>query len=224
MGMGLFPSLISATERGTLADLTASATELNYSDITTLGTAQASKVLTVSASKKLLWTTTSSATSNPMQMTNTMTGAGTTGGRMLVEMVTAVTLGGWAQAIKALTTFGSAGAVTGLASSLNAEMQVGAQCSVTGTYAPLEQELVIDTGGATANTKTAFSYMNVTGDDLGVFNTNGFWFMMGTGVSPTSVGMFRAAAVTAVNSTHALRVHIGGVTYYMPLHTSVGFA
>ncbi len=223
MGAGLYPSLISATERGTLADLTASAVELNYNDLTTLGTAQASKVLTVSASKKLLWTTTSAATSNPMQMTNTMTGIGTTGGRMLVEMTTNVTLGGWAQAVKAYTNFGAEGAVTGLASALNAEMQVGAQCSVTGTYAPLEMELVIATGGAGSGTKTGFMYMNVTGADLASFNSNGYLFILGAGITDTANGLFDANAKSAINMTHAIQVNIGGTDYFIPLHTSIDF-
>ncbi len=221
--MGLYPSLISATERSILDGATVTTAELNYLDITTLGTAEASKALTVSSGKKLIWTTTSSATSNPMQMTNTMTQAGTTGGRMLIEMTSNVTLGGWAQAIKAYTNFGAAGAVTGLASSLNAEMQVGAQCSVTGTYAPLEIELVIATGGAGGGTKTGFMYMNVTGASLANLNANGYLFMMGTGITDTAGGLFDANAKSATNMTHVLKINIGGTDYYIPLHTSIDF-
>ena len=234
--MGLYPSLISASERETLASLTATAAELNildgvtatfdelnYLELTTLGTAEASKALTVDANKKLIWTTTSSATSNPMAMTNTMTGVGTTGGRMLIEMTANVTLGGWAQAIKAYTNFGAAGAVSGLASSLNAEMQVGAQCSVTGTYAPLEMELVIATGGGGASTKTGFMYGNVTGADLASFNANGYLLMLGAGITSGTDDLFEAQAKSAIAKTHTLRINIAGTNYFIALHTAKAF-
>ncbi len=221
--MSLYPSLISSTERNILDGLTTSTVELNYLDITTLGTAEASKALTVASTKGLVWTTTSAVTWNPFQMTNTMTQAGNTGGRMLIEMATNVTLGGWAQAIKAYTNFGAAGAVTGLASAINAEMQVGAQCSITGTYAPLETELVIASGGAGGGTKTGFWYANVTGVDLASFNSNGYLFILGTGITDTSGGLFDANSKSAINMTHAIQVNINGVDYFIPLHTSIDF-
>ncbi len=130
--MGMYPSLISASERETLATLTASAVELNYLDITTLGTAEASKALTVASTKGLVWTTTSASTWNPFQMTNTMTQAGNTGGRMYVEMTSAVVLGGWANAIKAYTNFTGGGGVTGLGSALVAELKLGTAAAVLG--------------------------------------------------------------------------------------------
>ncbi len=213
----------TATELNLLASATVTAVELHYNDITTLGTAQASKTLTVDSAKKLIWTTTSASTSNPMAMTNTMTGAGTTGGRVLIEMVTAVTLGGWANAVKAYANFGTAGAVTGLGSALNAEIQVGTQASVTGTYAAVEMELVLATGGGGSNTKTAFMYMNTNGAAITNFDDNGYLFIIGTGVTVGGGKFFDNNAGTAINNTHSLRCNIDGVDYFIPLHTSSAF-
>ena len=206
-----------------VALISATATKLDYVNVGTLGTVTASKALTAGTTKKLLWTTTSSATSNPFQMTNTMTGVGTTGGRMLIEMTSNVTLGGWAQAIKAYTNFGAAGAVTGLASSINAEMQVGAQCSVTGTYAPLEMELVIATGGAGASTKTGFMYGDVSGADLASFNANGYLLMLGAGITSGTDDLFEAETKSTIAKTHTLRINIAGTNYFIALHTAKAF-
>ncbi len=218
--MGLYPSLISATERGTLADLTASATELNYNDITTLGTVQASKVLTASASKGVIWTTTSDATWNPLSMTNTMTGAGTTGGRAYFEMTAAVVLGGWANALKAYTNFTGGGGVTGMGSALVAELKLGT--AAAGTYAPLESELVMASGGSTG-TSVSFLYGNITGTGEGDLNAAVNLFELGAGVSIASGDMIQTIAEATVASTHSIRIKIAGTTYYIPINTSQAF-
>ncbi len=218
--MGMYSSLISASERETLATLTASAVELNYLDITTLGTAEASKALTVASTKGLVWTTTSAVTWNPFQMTNTMTQAGNTGGRMLIEMTSAVVLGGWAQAIKAHTNFTGGGGVTGLGSALNAEMTIGT--AVAGKYAPLEMELNFPTN-AVVGSGTSFMWMNVSGDDLATFNNDGFLFEMGTGITAGAGDLFQAETKSGIAKTHTLKVRINGTIYYLALHTSAAF-
>ncbi len=218
--MSLYPSLISATERETLATLTASAAELNYNDITTLGTAQASKVLTVNSDKQLIWTTTSNVTVNPISFTSTMTGAGTTGGRAYFELTSAVVLGGWANAIKAFTNFTGGGGVTGLGSAIVAELKLGTAAG--GTYAPLESELVMDSGGSTG-TAVSFLYGNITGTGEGDLNAAAFLFELGAGVTIASGDMIQTIAEGTVASTHSIKIRIAGTTYYIPINTSQAF-
>ncbi len=218
--MSLYPSLISSSERNLLDGVTATTAELNYLDITTLGTAEASKALTVASTKGLVWTTTSASTWNPFQMTNTMTQAGTTGGRMSVEMTSAVVLGGWANAIKAHTNFTGGGGVSGLGSAINAELTLGT--AAAGKYAPMEMELNFPSGALTGS-GTSFMWMNVNGDDVATFNTSGFLFEMGTGISAGAGDLFQAESKTAIQKTHTLKCKIDGTIYYIALHTAANF-
>ncbi len=192
-------------------------------DIAALGTVKASNPVTVSSSKGLVWTTTSSGTWNPFQMTNTMTQAGTTGGRMYVELTTDVALGGWCNAIKAYMNFGTSGRVAGLASAINAEIKIQGATESVGTYAPLESEIVVEGLGAGASSVVSFLYMNVTGGGLSRFNDTGYLFHLGAGITDTGSGLFDANPKSSINMTHALRIMVNGVDYFLPLHTSVDF-
>jgi hypothetical protein len=215
------PAAISATERNILDGATLSTAELNYNDITTLGTAEASKTLTVDANKRLIWTTTSDVTVNPLSFISTMTGAGSTGGRAYFELNTEVALGGWANALKALTDFGSTGRVSGLGSALVAEIVMGAG-TTQGTYAPLESELVFGDGALTG-TATSFLYCNVSGNDVATFNAAGYLFELGAGITSGTDDIFEAEAKSGIAKTHTLRIKVAGVNYFIALHTAKAF-
>jgi hypothetical protein len=178
----------------------------------------ASNTITMS---KLTLTHASALTVNPLTFTNTMTGAATTGGRALFQMNAQAALGGWSNAVKAIVVYNSSGSTSGLGSALVAELNLSTG-TTTGTYAPLESEIVVGSSGAIGSS-ASFLYMNVS-DDSATFNTGGFLFELGAGVVATSGGLFYTSAVTDVDSTHSLRIKIGGTAYYIPIHTSAGFA
>lgn len=208
--------------------VTASATELNTLDGVTAGTVTASKALVVDSNKKineLLVDATSASTSGstsiePVVVTSEMTGAGGVGGRARFQLDTNVELGGWANALKGQTVFGASGSVTGLGSAIVAEMTLSAGTSA-GTYAPMEIELNLGTGAQTG-TATSLIYASVNGDAAGEFDDNGYALYL-AGLTADTGHVFQASAVSAIDSTHALRINIGGTAYYIPLHTSANF-
>lgn len=200
--------------------ITASGIELNYTDITTLGTVQASKALTVDADKRLIWTTTSSGTVNPISFTSTMTGPGTTGGRALFRLNIEAALGDWSNALKAYASYNASGSTSGLGSALVAEIALSTG-TVTGTYAPLESEIVVGSNGS-LGTATSFLYMNVV-DDGTTFQDGGYLFELGAAIVDTNNGLFDVISVADVDAEAALKIRIGGVDYFIPLNTNIDF-
>jgi hypothetical protein len=156
----------------------------------------------------------------PMVLETTLAGAGATGGRARFQLTANVALGGWANALKAYTSFGASGRITGLASALCAEMDLSTG-TTQGTYAPLELELNLGNGAKTGTT-TSLIHANVNGDAVGEFDDHGY-IMNIQGISADTGHVFQAAAVTDINSTHALRIKIGDTDYFIPLHTNAAF-
>jgi hypothetical protein len=164
--------------------------------------------------------TSGSTSIQPFKLVTTMTGAGGVGGRGLFELNSNVALGGWANALKAHTKFGASGRITGLASSVLAEMDLSAGCS-QGTYAPLELELNLGTGALTG-TETSLIYASVNGADKATFDTNGFVLSL-QGLTANAGKVFAASVKDGVKSTHSLRIKIGTTAYYIPLSTAADF-
>jgi hypothetical protein len=215
----------------TLTELAASISqaELDYLDGVTAGTVTASKAVVVGTSKEVNeWTVTATSASTsasvsvePVVVSSTMTGIGGVGGRARFQLSTNVALGGWSNALKGITVYGATGRTTGLGSAVVAEMTLSAG-TTSGTYAPLEIELNLGTGAQTG-TATSLIYASVNGDDAGEFDDNGFALTI-NGVTAESGHVFQASAVSGVDSTHALRINIGGTPYFIPLHTAAAFA
>jgi len=157
-------------------------------------------------------TTDASTSFEPGLFYTTMSGAGQVGGRYRFFMTTNVALGGWANALKAEVTFGASGSVTGLGSALLAEMTLSAG-TTSGTYAPVEIELNLGSGAA-IGTKTSLAYMSVNGADKATFDTSGYIFSI-NGLTAATGKVFQAN--TAAAATHALRIDIGGVDYFIML-------
>ncbi len=147
----------------------------------------------------------------PIYMKSTMTGAGGVGGRAEFHMSTNVALGGWSNAIKGLAEYGASGSTTGLGSAICAEIQLSAGTS-SGTYAPIEGELVLGSGASTG-TATSFIYLNASGADASTFDTNGFMFEIGTGVTPAA-GKFISA------DSQTIKCKVEANTRYMVLSQS----
>ena len=153
-------------------------------------------------------------------MKTTMAGIGGVGGRAEFHMYTNVALGGWSNAIKGFAEYGAAGKTTGLGSAVCAELTLSAG-TVNGHYAPLELELNVPSG-ASLGTKTAFMHLSVQGTDIATFKSGGYLFSL-IGPTDTANGMFDATDVNDPDFTHALRININGVDYFIGLSTAVAF-
>ncbi len=161
----------------------------------------------------------------PFYFKSTMTGVGGVGGRAEFVMTTNVKLGGWSNALKGMVEYGAAGSTTGLGSAIVGELSFGVACT-TGTYAPLESELVTNTTAPVSSTSTSFLYMNIDGTDAtGITNLNtyGYFFEIGAGITDQAGGIFEAEAQADIDATHVLKCKIDGVTYYIPLNTAKTF-
>ena len=168
-----------------------------------------SSVLTAYATNA---STSGSSSVEPFYLKSIMTGAGGVGGRARFHMYANVALGGWSNALKAYAEYGATGRTTGLGSAFCAEIALSAG-TTSGTYAPLESELVLATGALTG-TATSFLYMNTSGTDKATFDTNGFLFEIGSGISAGSGSMYDTSATTATGDA-TLKIRIGGVTKYL---------
>ncbi len=132
--------------------------------------------------------------------------ASATGRPLEVDSTVNAALGAYSNAIKGYVVYGTSGYTTGLGSAVNAEILLSAGTS-QGTYAPLESEIVINTNGSTG-TQTGFLYCNATGTAASTFDTNGYFVIVGTGITPAS-GKFASA------NSQTLRCSIDGSTRYM---------
>ena len=182
-------------------------------DLTTSTTQRAIDIYTTSAS------TSGSTSIRPVYMSSTMTGVGGVGGRAEFYMTTNVALGGWSNALKGYVEYGAAGQTTGLGSGICAELALSAGTTV-GTYAPLEVEIGVPSG-ASLGTASSFMYLQVYGADLATFNTSGYLFELGSGISDTAGGLFDLIAVAGFDA--CLKCRIGGTDYFIPLSADNGF-
>ncbi len=156
----------------------------------------------------------------------TMTGIGGVGGRARFHMTTNVALAGWSNALKAYTEYGASGKTTGLGSAFCAEILLSAG-TTSGTYAPLESELVADSA-VSSGTATSFLYGDIGGSNSTgktTLNTDGHLLELGAGVVDTTHGLFDAVTITptAVEFDARLRIRIGGTAYFIPLSLDAAF-
>ncbi len=186
-----------------------------------IGTSAVPLVLTEGTPIIDIYTTcasTSGSTSAQAMVFNTvMTGIAGVGGRALFSMDTNVALGGWSNALKALVTYGTAGRTTGLGSAFCAEIALSAGTS-SGTYAPLESEIVLATG-AVCGTSTSFLFMSANGAAVATWRTNGdLFYIQGMGTASSTANVFHTTGT--VSATHGLRINIDGVDYDILLKAS----
>lgn len=168
---------------------------------------------------------TSASTSGSASVENivaatTLTGAGGVGGRSRFQLDTNVALGAWSNALKGITVYGATGKTAGLGSAICAEMTLSAG-TTAGTYAPLEIELNLGTGAKTG-TESSLIYASVNGDGKGEFDDKGALISL-NGVTIGANHLFQASAKAAINSTHAIKIKVLGVDYFIPCHTSAAF-
>ena len=160
-------------------------------------------------------TSTSGSTSvEPIVMENTMTGAGGVGGRARFQLNADAALGGWSNAVKAISVYGASGSTSGLGSAFVAEMTLSAG-TTSGTYAPLEIELNAPTGTDTG-TLTSFIHISTQGDDVATIDDNVRLFNL-AGVTAGSTHVFQTGG-TAANVAGSLKVRVAGTDYYIVLY------
>ena len=157
--------------------------------------------------------TNASTSVRPIYMKCTMTGAAGVGGRAEFHMYTNVALGGWANAIKGYTEFGASGRVTGLGSAIVGEIALSAG-TTPGSYAALEAEIVLPANAVTG-LSTSFLYCNISGASAATFDTYGFLFEVGEGITMASGKFFQENTASA--ASHALKCKVDGSTYYVML-------
>ena len=190
--------------------------ELDVLAAVTPGTIVASKAVVVGASKQVNeWFITGTSV-EPMVFSSTLTGIGGVGGRARFQLDTNVALGGWSNALKAITVYGAAGRTTDLGSAFVAEMTMSAGTTV-GTYAPLEIELNMGASGKTG-TATSLIYASVNDAAATVFDDNGFLFNI-AGLTDGAAHVLYASTKTGIAKTHTLRIKVGATTLYIPCHT-----
>ncbi len=179
---------------------------------------------TVQTSKLAAWYVTCSATSagvnyEPVLINTIMTGAGQVGGRVRINMQTAVQLGGWANALKASVDLTTAGGASGLLSAFCAEVTAAARAQL-GTQCVLEVELVT-VSSATFTGACSLLYSNISGNGSAnnSFLRNGaIWRFDGLGAADTDEDIFHTTDID--DPTHALRISIGGVMYDLLMSVS----
>jgi hypothetical protein len=163
----------------------------------------------------------------PVVVTNTMTGAGGVGGRSRFQLNANAALGGFSNAVKAITVYGASGKTTGLGSAIVAEMTMSAGTD-TGTYAPVEIELNVASGDS-LGTKTSMMFASLNGTGAATFDTSGV-FANVQGLTAGSAGDTDAFNVpggsfdVTTDISHGLKVRIGGAEFYLPLIPVADFA
>lgn len=135
-----------------------------------------------------------------------------------VTLSSGVQMGTYANAFCAKIDLTDDGYVAGLAGVICAEINLPSNgvTGGSGTYTCFEAEIGMD--GVSNGTPVSAMRVGVWGAQAADFDTNGYIFDI-DGVTGASGKVFQPN--TAADATHALRIRIGGVPYYMML-TSVG--
>ncbi len=184
----------------------------------TVGTSGAPLTLTVGTPFFSLYSTTADAgtgNAEPFYVKNTLTGAGAYGGRSRFDLVVNAAAGNYVNALKAYTSFGASGRVTGMASALCAELALSAG-TTPGSYAALEAELVAATGDP-VGASTSFLYCNAGGTgSTTVIDAQASLFYFGPQLSAGANG-FIDTDITAVTAYGGIRCKMpdGSIKYLL---------
>lgn len=158
---------------------------------------------------------TTSTNSEPFYVQSTMTGAGGHGGRAKFYLAANAALGGWSNALKAQVVYDNAGSTSGMGSAFCAELELSTG-TTGGTYAPVESELVANTGDS-LGTGTGFFYCNAGGTAADDIDSGAYLFIFGAGLDAAS-GKFFDTDKTTHNAYAGIPISIEGVgTKYIPV-------
>ena len=204
--------------------VSATAAELNYNDITTLGVSQASKVLTTDAAESLLWATTDATASETVTLSvaDTRTGAGAVGWSIKGDLISNVALGSYANGVYGILSLGAAGKVTGLGAGVAAEIVMGAGCT-DGTYAALELEFGMGTNAVTG-TASSFMYLSLYGSAAATFDTNGYMFQLAGYTKGSGKFVQDTTAGSTIRPVQVIKVKTLDGDRYLPLYSTAAIA
>ena len=230
-------------ELNILDGVTATYAELNYLDITTLGSLEASKALTASATgvcsigtnaakltltasaPRLTLNCTSAITTGQVQamsVNTTLTGAqaARTTEAFRSVVTSAVTSDDWINAVVGKIDFSTAGAVVGRAGAVCGEIDLNSTGVNGGHYSAFQAELNVPTNAVLGtDNATSFYNGNAWGAGVATWQTSGYIFEF-TGLGTAAAGhVFDTCTATA--ASHALRIMIDGVNYYIMMNDNV---
>ncbi|NQV06794.1 hypothetical protein HQ535_09590, partial [bacterium] len=159
----------------------------------TIGTTGSPTTQTATGTKAFgVYTTCASTTGNfePVLFETAVTAATQTGGRVKAYLSVEAAMGGWSNAFKGEVVYTAAGSTAGMGSAICAEMTLSAG-TTAGTYAPLEVELTVGASGS-LGTKTSLMYFNIGSAGAATFDTGGYFFQIGDGIT-AAAGKFCSA-------------------------------
>ena len=194
-----------------------------------LGTSVSPTALTYDGKKILgIYTTCESENAGtnyePVIFNTVMTGAGQVGGRVKINMETDVTLGAWANALKAQVDCKDDGGAAGLLSTICAEMIFPASASKGNTQI-LELEAVCPASWDPSDAHyTSFIGFNASGATVGEMDDHGFLFDIQGLTADTGhlIGVNTEAKTTLDFANWKLiKIKIGTDTHYIPVAKAI---
>jgi len=156
-------------------------------------------------------------TERTLDVSQTHTAIGASAEAFRSVITTNVAGGTYQNAIFGKIDYQTAGKVTGLAGVICAELTMAGGAVSQGTYCAFEAEINLPASYSSSVPISAIR-MSTWGDQKADFDTYGYLFDL-TGIAVGS-GKFFQENTTITSSTHALRIRIGGVTYFIPLHAT----
>ena len=161
----------------------------------------------------------------PVYISHTLSAAGGVGVGLQTNVGVTLAGGNYVAALYGVLTFATAGRITGIASGVVGEVVLSAG-TTQGTYCGLNSELVANSE-VSSGSITAFFYCNIAGSNTTgktTLNTNGYLLYLGAGVADTASGLFDTFSEITPKAIASLRISIGGVPYYIPIHDEADFA
>ena len=171
---------------------------------------------TVHAAKIYTTTAITTGTAHSFYIEQVHTGIGATAEGLVSIVKSNVALGGWATSIFGKIDFQTAGKVTGIGSAICGELTMAGGAVNDGTYAVYEAEINLPTSFST-DRPVSIMYINTWGAQKADFDTHGYLFDF-QGIAVGASKFFQTNTTSTM--THSLRMRIGGVIYYIGLHST----
>lgn len=131
---------------------------------------------------------------------------------MKVQLTSDVKTGAWVNAIFGRVNYTANGWAYGSASAICGEVSLapGGSHSGQGTYAVFQAELDVPASAIGIGSECSFFRASVWGDQKGLFDDNGFFFVL-TGLTDLTGHLW---------FDNTLRINIGGATWYLPMSSA----
>lgn len=166
---------------------------------------------------QLIVTQTNAATSGverTVDISQTHTGIGASAEALRVVVTTNVAGGTWLNAIFGEIDFSTVGKVTGLAGVICSELTMAGGAVSEGTYATYQAEINLP-ANYSSSVPISIMRINTWGTQNADFDTYGYLFDI-AGITIGDDKFFTTATNTTID--HALKIRVGGVTYWIGLY------